>query len=183
MNDTAASPQAPRVRYDRSLRLTVPIIADRATFDEFHERVRITGGIGLRAIAGVLGIRPPSTMHTWSVGWAPYPDSASARLVWYDPSKLGLIDQKSRAALQDCPEGGEITVAQGLGWDEIDIRITTSGPAGASDGEETVEPAAAAFETVREGEHEPQQHAVEITAGDVQSSSGETGRQAGEGAQ
>lgn len=139
MNESDAAPNTPQIRYE-GVRWTAPIIADRKVFDEFHRRARLSGPIGLRAIASALGIRPPSTMHTWSIGWAPDPGRGSERLVWYDPNKLGRIDQQISAALQDCPEDGEIVLSQGLGWDEIDVRITAGAePAASGDTAPTTE--------------------------------------------
>lgn len=169
-----------RVHFAPGLALSIPIIADRDVIDQLYAYAGTAAGAEVRAYALRLGITEPSDQHEWTIGWSsPGPDRP-ARLVWYQPDKLARIEAEVRAAIRTHPDADEITVAQGAGWDEIDLRITTPVPAAAhGDGAGPAESSASG--TPREDRREPQQRSGSATAGNAPDAAIEPATPAGEG--
>lgn len=162
----------PQVVFDRSLQLSVPVIADRDQMDRLLAAAEAASGHELTAAARDLEIGPPTARHRWALGWsAPADEGEASVLVWYDPDKLDGITATVNQVREQHPDVGEVRVLQGAAWNDWGVAFSTprhdaeaptapQGPAG-TEGETTDEagelpsptsPEAAAAGPARPGE-------------------------------
>lgn len=116
---------APPLRYDASVILAVPVVADRDLMDLLHDAYRQMDPGAYADYARSCGVNPPTNDGVWLIGTQPHSGGVE-RLVWYQPAKLQHIQQLAAHAAAAQPDAEELLVVQGHGWDDYAVVVAAS---------------------------------------------------------